>query len=278
MRRISFGLLCLLCGCVSGQLNFNTVDISSSLADLYTRQVLSNFSAYIDNPQVLPSMADLSAGTIQTSNTVTPSITGPFSHAITRGPTGAITSTMLSGASVSASASDSWQQNWNVVPVTDANTLRNLRGIYRYALYGTDLNSEYHVPRIITGRKLVADPYWLQLPQCIICKPTGYKGASYVNPKLKVGWMYWTSDPGSPAQPRLPPSDIALVHLGHYGSHELIMTADDFRAGYLSDFILFILPNTAPSAPTGAQGPAAGRRNQTPLPPALPSIISQPPQ
>lgn len=277
MRRLGLGLLCLLCGCVSGQLNFNTVDISSSLADLYTRQILSNFSAYIDNPQVLPSMADLSAGTIQTSNTVTPSITGPFSHAITRAGSGAVTSTTLAGASLTASASDSWQQNWNVVPVTDSNTLRNLRAIYRYALYGTDLKSEYHLPRIITGGKLVTDTYWLQLPHCIICKPNGYEGSAYINPKLKVGWLYWTSDPGSPAPPRLPPNGVALVHLGPYGSHELLMTAEDFRAGDLSDFTLFVLPNTAPSAPAGAQGPAAGRRNQTPPPPALPGILSSPP-
>ncbi len=275
---------CVLCGCASTQLNFNTVDIASSLADLYTRQVLTNFSAYIDNPQTIPSQVDLSAGTIQTSNSVSPTVSAPLSRMSTWNGAGVVTGSTIAGAGLNASLSDGWQQNWNVSPVTDANTLRNLRAIYRYAVYGSDLLSEYHVPRTLADGKLVTDTYSLQLPQCIVCKPNGYKGPKYVNPKLKGGWLYWTSDAASAAPTRLLPDGVALVDLGRYGAHELFMTREDFQKGYLSNFTLFTLPNAEPSAggggaQTGAQA-GGGRRNYTrqPPPPPPPPFILPPSQ
>jgi hypothetical protein len=88
-----------------------------------------------------------------------------------------------------------------------------------------------------------------------------------VNETLRHGWLYWTNDGGLSGTDHLPiGSDYKS--LGHYGHHNLFMTAADYKAGYLSNLTLFLLPNPGPSGGGGggggggAGGPAgAGRRN-----------------
>jgi hypothetical protein len=50
-----------LAGCASTQLNYNTLDIAGSVSSLYTKQVLSNLSKYIDEPEGLPAQVDIAA-------------------------------------------------------------------------------------------------------------------------------------------------------------------------------------------------------------------------
>src|SRR5258706_13976443 len=126
-------------GCASKQLNYNTLDIAASVENLYMSQVLANLSKYIDEPNGIPSQMDIAAGTVQTSNSVTPTITFPLSHSVaTAVGTSRTETATIAGASLAIGASDAWQQNWTVSPIGDANTLRNLRALYRYAVYGAD--------------------------------------------------------------------------------------------------------------------------------------------
>jgi hypothetical protein len=194
-RTIALSFATLLCSCASTQLNYNTLDIASTVDDLYTRQALNNLSRVIDEPFALPSQLDLLQGTIQTSVSVNPSVTYPLSKAVTDTltQTGASTTNthtkLLGGAGGGVSASDIWQQNWNVVPLSDANTLRNLRALYRYVVYpNASLADEYTIARLEKNGKFIRDPYALAEPQCVICSraPFAPSSALYVNRLLPV--------------------------------------------------------------------------------------------
>jgi hypothetical protein len=250
--------------CASTQLNYNTLDVASSIESVYTRQALDNLSKFIDEPNAVPSQVDLLQGTVQTTYGVTPSLTVPFSDSITRTltQTGAAftrTYTTVAGsASTGLSASDTWLANWNVVPLSDANTLRNLRALYRYVIYpGVSLQAEYTVARLEKDGKFIKDPYALLPPQCVLCT-----SRLVVNKRLRSGWLYWTNisliGPENP-----PPPNTPLVDLGVHGAHRLFMTQQDYANGYLSDFVFFLLP-VAPllggaAPPKGGTVTSAGR-------------------
>jgi len=239
-----------LTACASGQLNFNTLDISSTVGDVYTRETLLNLSKFIDDPHAVPSFIDLSAGTVQTSNAITPSAGIPLTRSFISGPTGVLTSGTLAAETFNVSASDTWQQNWNIGPVNDANTLRNFQALYRNAIgyADADLRTEYHLPWIVKDGTPKPDPFASKLPHCVLCD-----GA--VNPKLKRGWLFWDTQ----ISPK-PIPNLELVDLGHFGSHELYMAKADYRAGVLSDFVIFMLPVTAPtdSSKSGSGGGGSG--------------------
>jgi len=65
-------------GCASTQLNHNTLDLASTVGDLQTQQVLYNLSLIMDNPGAIPTHVDLTAGSSSTTNSITPTITTPF--------------------------------------------------------------------------------------------------------------------------------------------------------------------------------------------------------
>jgi hypothetical protein len=269
-------------GCASAQLNFNSVDLATSFTDLYARQVLTNLSTYIDEPYAVPSQTDITAGTVQTSSTVTPSFTYPLSRSTTTSGLGATTSRVIAGSGLSVSAADSWQQNWNILPISDSNILRNLRAIYRHAVFGSDLTQEYHVPKTSVNGKFVEDPYWLQLPQCVVCdQRVKGKTIRIVNPLLKPAWLRWDGGLGFPGRQFTSPSGEAMIDLGHYGNHELSMLRQDFDNGVFANFLLFVLPNAEPaeaSAKPGASGPRAPASPSRPSgAPAVPQIIPAPP-
>ena len=267
MRRCATSaLIVALSGCSGAQLTYNTVDVSKTVQTLYLKQVLNNLSQTIDEPYAVPSQMDIQTGTVTTANGFTPSVTFPLTTGFTQvvnntlnltGSTLNKTSAMA-GSGATLSGTQTWQQNWNVLPLSDANTLRNLRALYRYVVYDADIKSEYLVPRIEKNGKLSADPYMLAYPQCVLCTDK-----KMVNNRLKSGWLYWTSDPEIVDNARLPPPDAEVVDLGHYGNHELFMTKEDYIRGYLSDFILFVLPNAEPSD-TGGGGGGGGKSSTGP--------------
>jgi hypothetical protein len=248
-------------GCASTQLNYNTLDIASTVESVYTRQILMNLSRTIDEPYAMPSQIDLSAGVIQTSNSVTPSTTTPLSRTITRNGLDVVTTAVTAGTTATVGVGDTWQQNWTISPISDANTLRNLRALYRYVVWGADLVDEYHIPRMAKDGSYRINPYMLEQPHCVLCKEPA--GKLQPNDNLHRGkWLYWTSYGGSVAPERLPPPGVAVVNLGHYGNHDLLMLAEHYYKGYLSDFTLFMLPNAVPSEtankPGGPGGPGGG--------------------
>ena len=278
LRIVQLVVACLfLGGCASTQLNYNTLDIAGSVESLYTRQVLNNLSTFASTPFALPSQIDIQSGTVQTNSNITPNLNFPLTGASTRGLSGTVSalatnrSSTFAGAGAGFNATDGWQQNWNITPLTDANTLRNLRALYRYAIYTSDLKGEYHVSRTRKGAGYEPDPFLLIEPQCVLC---GHD--AHINSHLVGGWLFWESDDG-PAFGHMPSEGTKddLVDLGHFGSNELYMTRRDFRRGVLSDFILFVLPITEPgvadaskpgTAPGNRVGASANRPNFAPVP------------
>lgn len=245
----AFGLCLGLAACATEQLNYNTADQATTVDELYTKQVLINFSKLIDNQNNIPSITDLASGTIQSTLSLTPSATSPLSSTVARNGAGSITSLTTTGAGFSISGSDSVLQNWIVSPVVDANSLRNFRALYRYALYGTRLQDEYLVPRMQANGKYVTDPYFLQEPQCVICSTDGK-----INKRLHPAWIYWKGLGAS--MPSNPPPSPDYVSLGVYGQYELFVSPEAYRNGYLQDFTLFMLATPEPggggSAPAGS--------------------------
>lgn len=250
-------------GCASTQLTYNTVDVAGSVNSLYTQQALTNLSRFIDEPFAIPSQLDISTGVVQTSNSVTPSLSTPLSSQIQKGfssgsPKWGVTSTQFAATGLNIGASDSWQQNWNVAPVSDANALRNLQALFRYAVYGlsdAEFKKEYHIPREQNGDKIVANPYWTLPPHCILCGSD-----HHVNPRLKKNWLYWTGA-GAAGIENPPPAGLDTVSLGHYGNHELFISREHYNQGYLSNFVLFTLPNAEPGG--GGGGGGAGSASRT---------------
>jgi hypothetical protein len=247
-----------LSACASTQLTYSTVDVAGSVESVYSRQILANLSKFIDEPHAIPSQIDISSGIIQTTVSVAPSVSAPMSSSVTRNALGAVTQAVTSGSGLTVGASDAWQQNWNVTPISDANTLRNLQALYRYVIYGLEeeeFRKEYHVPRVTNAKgEITEDPYMLLKPHCVLC------GSRHeINKeRLKKNRLYWTGN-GATGTANMPPSDVDLLSLGHYGSHDLFISRDAFNRGHLSNFILFVLPNAEPGS--GARSGAGSIRN-----------------
>jgi hypothetical protein len=255
-----------LSGCSLFRLTENTIDVSSTIGEIYTRQALSNLSKYIDEPNAIPSQTDLTAGTIQTQNAVTPSMSGPLSDSVTKNGLGVVTQTVKAAVNLNVNVNDGWQQNWNVAPVTEANELRNLRALYRYALGYTDEEeflNEYLISRKFSDGQLKTNMYYLLLPHCVICM-RHRNDQPFVNPRLKRNWLYYSVNGTS--REKSPPPGERTVFLGHYASHNLYMREEDFRNGVLADFVLFLLPQSEPSEPRGERdgrgGGDRGNRNR----------------
>ena len=160
MRRL---VLCCVAGihvagCASTQVNYNTLDLASTVDSLVTRQVLDNLSKIIDNPLAIPAQVDIAAGSATTSYSITPTFTDPYTQAVTTTSTFAsavaatatktttnTTTKASSPQSVGLGLSDTWLQNWTISPVTGSDDLRRLRALYRYQFSGdkSELRAEY---------------------------------------------------------------------------------------------------------------------------------------
>jgi hypothetical protein len=133
----------LVCACASAQLNYNTLDIASTIDDLISDQVVTNLAKFIDSESAIPSQVQLSQGQISTQGSITPTYTNPLTSTIATGTTiartltGATTTTSntatASNLNFSVALGDLWNQNWTVAPITDSDQLWRLRALYRYA-------------------------------------------------------------------------------------------------------------------------------------------------
>ncbi|MGN6570075.1 MAG: hypothetical protein ACTHLO_01515 [Pseudolabrys sp.] len=258
-RSVSVLAAAVLAGCASGQLNFNTLDLAGSVGDLYAKQVLLNLSRAIDDAYAMPSQMDISGGLVQTNFSITPNATTPLNRQIVRGAGDVLTSTTLAGATASLNISDSAQQNWSVAPVTDANSLRNLRALYNYAVRGGNLSD--YTPAFTVDDKNVRkyDPFFISFPHCVRCGPK----ADSINPMLGPGrWLYWSNDFGS-ADEHLPPQGADVIVLGHFGNHTLMVLRNEYK--YFDNFVLFTMPVNEPSS--GSSDKAAGGKGGGPRTP-----------
>ena len=125
-------------GCASTQLTYNTLDVGGSIETIYLRQTLGNLSKTINDNWALPSHFEIAAGSVQTSNSISPSLGFPISNSIARSGAGVITGIATAGAGMTLGAGDGWQQSWTLAPITEAAQLRELRALYRKVLLGRD--------------------------------------------------------------------------------------------------------------------------------------------
>ena len=254
-RTLSASALLLNVGCASTQLNYNTVEVSSTIDNIYVRQTLNNLSKFIDDPNAIPSQVMMVGGTIQTVNTINPSITFPITAQLAKTATATPTlltlasANTLAGVGAGVNGTNSAEQNYTIAPLNDANTLRNQRALYRHAVLGTRLISNYQTPQVFFQDKFYDDPYHLQLPHCVLCaiKQGEFSGELhppvYENKELPPKWLYWESHPRINELS----SKGEMIDLGHYGNHELFMTWADYYDGVLTNFVIFTLPNTEPT-------------------------------
>lgn len=219
-RALGFFAACMtVAGCASTQLNYNTVDLAGSIDSVYQRQILNNVGKLVEDRWAIPSYLEIASGTFQTSNSVTPSVTFPVSDTLARTGAGLLTGSTRAGAGATLAANDSWQQNWVVAPVTDAGTLRLIRAIYRYVIFGL-IEPQYHFA--VTSL---------------------YRGPTE--------WLYWR---GGRTPSRLPPEGVPTVSLGMYGGYELIVTTEAYSKGYVQDLILAVMAANDAAIPAAGKG------------------------
>lgn len=211
----------IICGCTSAQLSRGTVNVASTIEEIETSQAIANFSRIADNAFALPSLVSIVGGTVQVVNTVTPSVSFPLTSMFARVSSGSpSTTTTTAGAGATFSGTISWQQNFNIVPMTDQFTLRNIAALYRAVVYCDPSEPAawlgpyhlsaaaaaaasdpkwpsprhlvmpadyvgYQVPRFY-GRsdQLIPDPYSLEKPNCVLCIKEGLK-APQTNEELR---------------------------------------------------------------------------------------------
>jgi hypothetical protein len=143
LRSIAFMLVGVsLLGCASTQLNYNTLDIASTVDSLVTSQVLSNLAKFEDSPNAIPSQIVFPAGTVTTNNSINTSaaipisalstVTNTIATAASKTVTNTSTTTM-NNTTETFGATNTGTQTWNVAPVTDPDQIRRLRILYQYA-------------------------------------------------------------------------------------------------------------------------------------------------
>jgi hypothetical protein len=133
------------CGCASTQLNYNTVDLATSLNSLTKRQIFFNLAQAVTDPEFVPSQVTISVGTAQTLNSVAPTISAPLGNPVVNttrigntvgvGAAADFVTTAVSSvtATLGVQLVDAWNQSWTMSPITSSTQLRRLRALYQYA-------------------------------------------------------------------------------------------------------------------------------------------------
>ena len=145
LRLLGIAACLVACGCASTQLNYNTVDLASSLNSLTKRQIFFNLAQALTDPEFVPSQVTISVGTAQTLNSVAPSIAAPLGNPVlttTRvGSTGGVgaaadfVSTAIGSVTPTLGVQfvDTWNQSWTISPINSSTQVRRLRALYQYA-------------------------------------------------------------------------------------------------------------------------------------------------
>src|SRR5689334_5689463 len=111
---VATALLTVL-GCSQERLILNTIDVGSNIDRIYKNQALINLSKTIDDFWHVPSQAELSIGTIQTSNSITPSVNFPLSHTLLENGVGLLQARTRPSTGASIAGNDAWQQTWQMI-------------------------------------------------------------------------------------------------------------------------------------------------------------------
>jgi hypothetical protein len=116
---LSFQVLCL--GCTSAQLRQSTVAHSTTLADIYTQEVVNNLAMFVHNPDALPFFAFPTQGTTAIQDTGNVGNPGYTSQNFVTSP-------------FTLNASRQATENWVLTPISDPAKLALMRCAYRQAV------------------------------------------------------------------------------------------------------------------------------------------------
>jgi hypothetical protein len=280
-------MLLNLTGCASTQLDWNTLDVASSVATLYRKQALTNLSYFIDDSDNIPSQVDILSGQIGTSNGVNPSLTLPLGNQVVKNGTTLVAQTIQENVrSLVLGVSAGWSQAWSIAPVSDGNALRRLRAVYRYVLNGDgdQLIKDYlDMATPTQDRSYEIDISRVKEPQCVVCmsnetiaahmKTPGRSTAGsrssnknsstddrnlvsfsandqvfYINPRLQHGWLYWKSLTSGSSHPCPEEAQKNQTQCVSLGSYGRYELSAN-RGSALGDLLLFLLPQADPRLP-----------------------------
>lgn len=229
MKMLPLGLIVIsLGGCSTPQLVDTTIAVSGGVDKIYREQAIANLGAVIDDEWAIPSQADITTGVVQTSNVIMPNLTFPISHQlqdVVSATPSATRTRPSSGAGVTAS--QAWQQSWTTAALTDPNQLKQLRALYRFAVYGKrDPEYDYYINAVF--------------------------------PQRPGGWVLWGSSGSAMRPANVNESERDLVKIGSYKGRPLYMTIKAYQSGLLSDFVLATMAELTPG-PNRVQRKAVSR-------------------
>jgi hypothetical protein len=155
--------------CSTALVTENTLDVSKTTDDLYTRQIIFNLVKTKQNSAALPSQVQINSGIVLGTTTINPTVsTIPLAPMIattigssTTSPTitdsNAVTRPAVS-AGLSATASNN--DTWNTTFLQDPEQLRRLRYLYQYGagqITASTLLCEYPVPQLTQNQQQQAN-------------------------------------------------------------------------------------------------------------------------
>jgi hypothetical protein len=134
-------VLPFLVACASTQLNYNTLDLAASSQDLITSQIILNLVKFRESHYAIPSQVSIPSGSATTTNSITPTIGGPWNAQLSTTLANTVAAPLLFTTShthtspnntFGVTAGDQWSQNWTMIPLEDPDQLRRLRALYRF--------------------------------------------------------------------------------------------------------------------------------------------------
>jgi hypothetical protein len=245
-------------GC-STVLRRNVDSVRSGIGDIYQDQTLDNLARLVDDPQGIPSLSDLTPGTVESDMAFNPSATIPFGNQVVTTVVGTAGETITAPSrAFTLGGSISNKLTLGVAPVSDPIRLRNAAAIYRFVLSPSitrisptvaeeKLRIEYQPPVEVDPKdgSVTVEKTVLLYPQCILCLKDPAKSpakmdiaklqdATVVNHYLGQGWVHSESNRADHALP---------CHNGHC----LSMPNDDYDNGRLRELTFLVMQAVSPA-------------------------------
>jgi hypothetical protein len=246
----------LLGGCTEAQLNNSTLKLTATIGALQRDQILDNLGEFLNHPldqSPLPSMVLLGSGTVQVTDSITPTLRFPYNGR------------NLFTEEVDLSGQDQWTENWGLSPVIDPEDLERLQILFHWAASkGTanadDLQKSFPIVYIRnpdTGYAYASTPGdgSLRAPSDITSAttrssqllPQQYRDI-YVS-QIPANW--WSESDDRPAKAN--PNDGEPLDCGVHSGHHLWITSE---SGF-SQFALYCLKAASNTAGNGGRAKAS---------------------
>jgi hypothetical protein len=259
-------------GCASTQLNYNTMELASTVESLQTKQVLSNISKFIDDPDTIPDQVVVSSGSLSTTNSVTPSVSGSLSTGGSAAGLFTASKTLLK--SFTNAGTDQWTQSWSIAPISDGDDLRRLSALYRYVTTNKNSALDDYPPHEISVSQSLGTLSTIGQDPFYVDKEMGEfhnVHLNAINGNLCKNWIYFDTPSMITGVARPVPDSLKAIPLGHFGNHDLFTTVAAKENRCLSKFVLFVLDAAGETASPTSSGGGAKAGGPTPK-------LSAPPQ